>query len=217
MQNVDSEALEFVTKVLRLSGASSGETDFDDAHLQQVLDVGGMIPGLGQESGWFGATQDHQHNATGTLRNTLDLYARVANPAGGLDFVNDRAKTDIWIYGGWPSSEDVAGNSIDLIVAGLVIPAVASSPFPTNDYEFIFSRTTAFTTTPLTLGGFLSAVSGWFSGLQGSPLPLPLFVPHRADGIRMMSTSTVGAGTIRARMSYLCWAGRRGHRPPGMR
>lgn len=215
MREIDSDALRDVAESLQIRNPTTavGQVLFDDENLQQAHVVTPLLPGLGTERGWFGAIQDHDHTADGTLRNTLDIYARVSSPTGGLGFHRDRRRTDIWLYTVDHSIED-AGATLVRLISALFIPAVASSPFITSDYVHILRRSdsTRMDTAAVIAGGFLSSF-----GIDRTSRQLPIFVPHTAE-LAMVSQVTLDPGPpvvpATARTTYILWAGPRGLRPP---
>lgn len=77
MQEVDSQALQLVSRALRLSTPGAQRTDFTDEQLIQVLDVSALVRrglALAETAGVFDAVLSNVHAAAGTLTSTVNPY-----------------------------------------------------------------------------------------------------------------------------------------------
>ena len=75
MQEVDSQVLQDVSKILRLSTVGSQITDFDDGVLQQVLDVSKLVRRggvLAQSQGLFSFEIVNEHAGASTIRTLVN-------------------------------------------------------------------------------------------------------------------------------------------------
>lgn len=114
MQEVDSQALGSVAKVLQLSTRGAQVTDFDDAQLQQVLSVEKLVrralaPGTG--GGLFGGKVQNVHAGAGSLTKSIDFYGLVSGTTVAAwcpGPVTDRY--DIWLLGPLWASPTVPAN-----------------------------------------------------------------------------------------------------------
>lgn len=211
MREVDSRALSLVAGALGVGNPATAveQVNFDDGVLQQVFDTRPLVPGFGLEDGFFGATQTHQHVATGVLRNELDIYARIESPTGGLDFQADRNRAGVWILSVAAWAEDT-GETVDEVQAGLTIPATATSPFPGATHEHLLLRAVGSSASrALTAGGFLFCPND----IDSAQL-FPIFVP-RVAALALMTAVTIAANPTDMRVAWLLWAGPRGMPPPG--
>lgn len=212
MKLVDSIALLYVNPILGLP--STGQTEYDDENLQQVLDIRPWIPGLGTQDGYFSMRLSNVHAATGALDTGLDPYTFVTGQGGAL--LTHR----VWLISLGIWAQGVAGNAINRIEISAVLPVVGGV-FPNADARFPLLASATFATTAVTgTSTFFSAeeITATYEQLIRPPvekLPWPMF-PGSPEPLVMRSVASVAAGTIEARAEALFWAGRRGMRPPGM-
>jgi hypothetical protein len=199
---VDSAALEWVAKVLALSGRTSGETDFDDEHLQQVIDVSRMITGAGLNDGWISVRNVHTHVADGNLFTEFDPYTLVAEA--------HRRELRVWVMNAdlfrqiAPVDGSISGQMIGLRVRGL---------------ELAVANVTSWSGSPLGSGGTFAPQLG--STGFSSPVPfrnLPMLLHPGGDVLleRSSATGIMVAGPATAAFHWLLWIGPRGLNPPGV-
>ena len=75
-QRIESDALDLVTRILGITGAT-GLTLLDDGNVSQVLELGPIIrrsrtPGI--TTGWFNCFLQNVHGAAGSLHSEIDPY-----------------------------------------------------------------------------------------------------------------------------------------------
>lgn len=85
MTKLIGQSLVNVPKLLGIAGSGEGPTEFDDNHLQQVLDVGPTASRAQSpinQAGWFTFLLLNEHAGAGVITNALFPSAQVgANPA----------------------------------------------------------------------------------------------------------------------------------------
>lgn len=125
MRQIDTNALSGVSPALGVGNPSSATVpvEFDDANLQQVLDVGGLVSRARApypSSGIFAASIYHEHVSGNMLTTTVNPY-KISDTAG---FVTQSPwpdpvpeDMDVWLLGctGFAENDNVSVASVQII------------------------------------------------------------------------------------------------------
>jgi hypothetical protein len=207
MRDVDSRALESVAKALLLSGATSGLTEFDDEHLQQVLDVSRMLPGNGLADGFTSLLERNTHVANGVIHSTFDPY----------DLVRAR-RLDVAQYSVWVMNHELLREHTP--VDGVITDQ--GSGLRVRGIQLQVARASSWSGEPLETGGTFTPQSGAAAAnsLQGQVnfRNLPMLMHPGGDVLLQWSecAQIADAGPARADFHWLLWIGPRGLNPPGV-
>lgn len=103
MKLLDSRALEYVNRVLGISGGSGARVEVDDAVLQQVMDVSALVRrgrSIGASGGIFSTGIENTHNtgAASSRTGTINPYEPATAPASPYPF-GAGPELDIWLLG----------------------------------------------------------------------------------------------------------------------
>ena len=125
MGQIDTNALSGVSPALGVGNPSSATVpvEFDDANLQQVLDVGGLVSRARApypSSGIFAASIYHEHTGSNMLTTTVNPY-KISDTAGFTtqspwpDPVPE--DMDVWLLGcsGFAENDNVSAASVQII------------------------------------------------------------------------------------------------------
>jgi hypothetical protein len=207
VRQVDSSTLENVDRIAGSTSRGSQLTEFQDELLQQVLDVGPILSGLGLHDGWLAVGLENAHTAAGTMFDFADPYLLLEQPQLAGPAARDHYR--VWVVA-MQLERDVpaAGNSIDDAAAGYQIPAISPIQGMAN-YGVV--RATTF-------GGVLQTGNRQIglhttTGEYAFQHNVPMMIPP--GGVLLLSsTATWAAGTEIAQAQALLWAGLRGMKPP---
>lgn len=126
MQEVDSDALKFVSKILRLSGTGSQETNFQDEVLQQTLDVLALVRRAGTpvlSTGIFTATILNTHVGSDTINTDVNPYSPGTTFVGNGYPAEVPANLDVWLLHahaqGITGTGDFGGGQLSTIMDAL--------------------------------------------------------------------------------------------------
>lgn len=209
MREIDTDALAQVAGTLGVGNPVTAveQVVYDDSNLQQVYDVGPVLPGYGTERGWFGILTTLGFAVTGNQRVEVDPYARLTSTTGGLGPLKSALEADIWLYrvSGWGST---GAETLDRVLGGMETQNKLNSPFPsTRHYQLFYSGQGFLSSLALVTGEDSVPVNG--SQVQASPV----YIPH-GSVLAMLAAMTIAATETTIRLHWLLWAGPRGMRPP---
>lgn len=192
MQEVDSQVLQDVTSTLQLSTRGAQITEFDDAVLQQVLDVMPIVRRGGTRvgtDGVYGLTVTQAHAGAGSLTTDIDPYALTPGTN---------------VVGTWPSAAEIDNYDIWLLgPLSVAFSVVANFAFGGVFLRFPAARMsgidTAAANTNLILGAFDTANATLFVGEEIGTGKIALSVAQRVPRgtlLRFISAAQVGAVDI---------------------
>ncbi len=110
MQKITSGILQIVSKALRLDTKGSEITEFDDAVVQQALNIEGLIRRGGtvqSAEGVFKFTQANTHAVADTQNNSANPYDLFNTLLGATDAID---RYDVWFLGMHVTKSSGAGN-----------------------------------------------------------------------------------------------------------
>lgn len=219
MKLVDSQALERVAKALRLSGATSGETDFDDEHLQQTLDVSRLLVGEGVEDGWVWLTASIPLEEIAWTSGfiTVQQVLNVLEPDPGIE-----QNLRVWLMQAAITFEPFSGTAdLSRAASSVRFPSFPSNPSGIFRGIVAWSGFTNGDDFQIAMNGATPVVPGLHSTVNVPPwLRLPIPLPRGAQiDLAALMTALGGGGAMNpsfTRHHFLFWVGPRGLNPPGV-
>lgn len=182
-------------------------TEFQDEFLQQVIDVGPFLAGIGLFRGWAICTVEITHTATGTEFETVHPYDFLATQ--GFPGFN-RTKQHVWVMACQLRSFTTGDSTTDEAMGGYTIPSLS----PT------FSRRTLGVARCVEFGGQLEAGTSLL-GLHSTGSDyvfqqnVPMMLPDLPESLlRHASSVTFDVSNVITAADFLLWVGKRGQVPP---